>query len=871
MGIWAKSDKTELKKHIKDILEIFEIIKTHEKIGSRIDPQLYFSIRLAIFYHDFGKVLPKFQISVVGNKDYEPFDIIHDIPHSLFSIFWIDRNKLTEKLKNEKMVEMIISSVAYHHWRDEFDDYITGKKDLTKFFNWVINTKNKLERNLVEEIQPLSETEGDLEEFILSLKINEKLLHEAKNEIKIRNIAIPPYRFENEPLRLTITETKEDLKKWILISGFLQRCDHFASWCESEGEDFDKIEIPCMDYENVKEKIKRKIKINEDQKIWQISKIKDSKDKDVILIAPTGYGKTEFAFLWSSDRKFVYTLPIRSAVNQLYTRACNIFGNDKSGILHSDADIYLLEKKEDIGDNIKLYELSKNLSFPVIISTGDQFFPYALKPPGFEKIFSLFSYSNLAIDEVQAYDPKACAIVVKFIEWVKIMGGNFLLMTATMPEFVREEIKKMGIETKEINIYEEEKEKFANLVKHRVRCEVIKNKENDFEIPEEILRKVIDEAKSRKRILFILNTVKQSQNVYKKLKEKIENESINIFLLHSKYTFEDRRKKEVELIEKEFKNPKPNNEEEGKILVATQVVEASLDIDADILFTEICPLDALIQRMGRVLRRVGPNFKLEKDADLSNPNVYILIFENGLESGNGRVYENELLRLSLAWLWKKSKNEIINLGLSENKEEFFKKEFGEILLEEESNKKSRGKKGKKEKNENNFLNKIIENDGWIKSIKITDFSISEYEKYKIVELFYKSIPKESKYLRAFYYTLEVLEAGYMSDRKKEAEKIFREIYDVNVIPKNLLDKFVDEVNKFIKDDTKNRFSFFKKDILSKFVVSMHYPKEIKLEDWIYYKIEEKIPLEHEWRKKLKKWLSGIYVVDVGYDEELGVL
>ena len=72
---------------------------------------------------------------------------------------------------------------------------------------------------------------------------------------------------------------------------------------------------------------------------------------------------------------------------------------------------------------MRIYELAKNLSYPAIVSTGDQFFPYALRPPAYEKIFAKFSYSRLIIDEVQAYDPKAAAIVVKFIEHIVQMGG----------------------------------------------------------------------------------------------------------------------------------------------------------------------------------------------------------------------------------------------------------------------------------------------------------------------------------------------------------------------------------------------------------------------------------------------------------------
>ncbi|MCM8808429.1 MAG: CRISPR-associated helicase Cas3', partial [Candidatus Omnitrophica bacterium] len=685
-------------------------------------------------------------------------------------------------------------------------------------------------------------------------------------------------------LRESIAQSIENTKKWILISGFLQRCDHFASWCEEENESFEKVEIECMNISdvenNIKSEIRQKIGISNEQQIWQFSKVKDHINKDLILIAPTGYGKTEFAFLWSVNKKFIYTLPLRSAVNQIYDRSLKIFGNDKVGLLHSDADVYLIEKWGDVGDNIKLYELSKNLSFPVIISTGDQFFPYALKPPGYEKIFSLFSYSNLVIDEIQAYDPKACAIIVKFIEWVKTMGGNFLLMTATMPEFVKKILEEKNIQYEEINIYEEEKQKFEEIVKHKIKIESIENEKRKFEIPDDVLDKVVEEAQNGKRVLFILNTVKQAQKVYEKIKDK--NTSIEVFLLHSRFTFEDRKNKEIEIISKKFKNPKPDDEKEGKILITTQVVEASLDIDADVLFTEICPLDALVQRMGRVLRRIGPNFvfvsvnnkkRLYKDnqnktyeVDFSEPNVYVLVFKDGLEFGDGRVYPKELLKLSIAWLWKKSKKDIKEIDFKENeKKEFFEREFKEIFSES-SQKPSKGKR--KKDGDNEILKKIIEEDDWVKNLNIQEFEISEYEKYKIVSVFYKSLPDDSSYLRKFYETLEVLSAGYMSDRKKDAERIFREIYDIQIIPENTLNDFINEVEKF--DYNRNNFTVFKKDVLSKFVVSIPY-LDISEEDWIFYKIQENV-IDEEKLKRLKRWVPRIFVSKKHeYDKEKGVI
>ncbi|MEO0253715.1 MAG: CRISPR-associated helicase Cas3', partial [candidate division WOR-3 bacterium] len=446
--------------------------------------------------------------------------------------------------------------------------------------------------------------------------------------------------------------------------------------------------------------------------------------------------------------------------------------------------------------------------------------------------------------------------------------------------------------------------------KHKIKIEFIKNEKRKFEIPDDVLNKVVEEAQNGKRVLFILNTVRQAQKVYEKIKDK--NTSIKVCLLHSRFTYEDRKNKEFEITRQEFKNPKPDYEKEGKILIATQIVEASLDIDADILFTEICPLDALVQRMGRVLRRIGPNFKFESgddkkklyknnqnktyEVDFSEPNVYVLVFENGLESGDGRVYQKELLKLSIAWLWKKSKKDIKEIDFKENekkeffegefkeneKKEFFEGEFKEIFSES-TQKPSKGKR--KKDGDNEILKKIIEEDDWVKSLNIQEFEISEYEKYEIVDLFYKSLPEDGSYLKKFYETLDILSAGYMSDKKTEAEEIFREIHDIQIIPeeklitkgqtneskeekKNLIEDFIKCVKEF--DFNNKNFTNFKIKILSKYVVSVPY-FNISEKNWVFYKVQENLS-DKEKLIKLKRWLSGIFISNEHkYDREKGII
>jgi len=149
-----------------------------------------------------------------------------------------------------------------------------------------------------------------------------------------------------------------------------------------------------------------------------------------------------------------------------------------------------------------------------------------------------------------------------------------------------------------------------------------------------------------------------------------------------------------------------------------------LDIDADVIYTELAPSDALVQRMGRILRRHNREFVYD-----SEPNVKIIFFEEGLESGNSRVYSKEILLTSLSILIsilidKKDVNEeeILN-----NLQNYIKYENNKFIvdskLENTIKKYDQSKNDKKNNKE---------------SIKFEDcVLLSEYDKYVLNNSLYK--------------------------------------------------------------------------------------------------------------------------------------
>lgn len=134
---------------------------------------------------------------------------------------------------------------------------------------------------------------------------------------------------------------------------------------------------------------------------------------------------------------------------------------------------------------------------------------------------------------------------------------------------------------------------FNQLVRHRIHFSAV-------EIINAI-EDIISQYRKGKKVLVILNTVDCAIEYYHEIKTFLvshQEDTVNLVLYHSRFLERDRTKKET-IIKRAPEN------DSGFIAVTTQVVEVSLDIDYDILFTQVAPLDALVQRFGRINRKGG--------------------------------------------------------------------------------------------------------------------------------------------------------------------------------------------------------------------------------------------------------------------------
>lgn len=380
--------------------------------------------------------------------------------------------------------------------------------------------------------------------------------------------------------RNKIDEESEVYIKYCLLKGLLHRLDHSSS---ADVLVENKTEQSLGECTENSLKFKGYNGKNELQRFC-----KDNISNNILVIGSTGIGKTEAATIWSDIGKTFFTLPIRTSINAIYDRIKFDIGYKDVGLLHSSAVDYL-EEKEDKFD-YHLYEQTKNLGNRVIVCTIDQIFPFIFRYNGYEKIYATLAFSKVIIDEIQAYSPEITAIILKGIKMINDIGGKFMIMTATLPRIYKDELEKMGI-----------KFKFGEFLKPIMRHKLSINDnslDNDIE-------NIINKASSSK-VLVILNRIDKANELYLKIKEKnIEN--VNV--LHSRFIKNDRSNKENSII-----NFSKEREKTG-IWITTQIVEASLDIDFDYLFTEMSTLDSLFQRCGRCYR----SRKYEKN----EPNIYV--------------------------------------------------------------------------------------------------------------------------------------------------------------------------------------------------------------------------------------------------------
>lgn len=418
--------------------------------------------------------------------------------------------------------------------------------------------------------------------------------------------------------KLTKTGIMEE-RESILLKGFLHKCDYCASAeCEVEFKnDF---------LNNSLENLKNSWRVNNPNADWKEMQnyCYENSNENIIVVAQTGMGKTEGGLRWIGNHKGFFVLPLKTAINAMYDRIKeDILKNDvkeKLSILHSESLNYVIKKHPEIDDPKEYNDRGKKLSMPLTVTTMDQLFDFVFKYNGYEMKLTTFSYSKIVIDEIQMYGPELLAYLIRGIEMITEIGGKVAIITATLSPFIRD---LLGDKFKYKEFIDD------NVKRHNVK--VINNEISAEDIVAKHYANINDNKPNK--ILVICNTIRKAQTMYDEIVKEVDEDNVHIF--HTRFTKKDRAEKEKHIID-----TGKNKGGENEIWITTSVVEASLDIDFDYLFTELQDLNSLFQRMGRC------NRKGKKSIDETNCFVYTKIDSNLISNGNRGFIDRTMYNLS---------------------------------------------------------------------------------------------------------------------------------------------------------------------------------------------------------------------------------
>jgi CRISPR-associated endonuclease/helicase Cas3 len=399
--------------------------------------------------------------------------------------------------------------------------------------------------------------------------------------------------FANLSADVSRTKFSEIIKQRFRFSGvrsWLQLVDHRASAFEQNERlpDFNTFsyEFPYTEKRGVQEII---------EQLWD--------EPFAILRSPTGSGKTDAALLWAEHQcqknradRVIFAMPTRFTANAL--SISNAKAISEVGLYHSSALFHKLQANQDEERKFidKEQELARKLEMPCVVTTIDHL---CLCLTGTREdhhsIFFGLANSCVVIDEADFYDEFTQANIIVLLKVLRILKVPVLLMSATVPESAARYYEKSGF--KNLKIFEDKTDY------EKPRC-VIK-KHGQAEIPDDIYE-LLERTLNGEPTIIYANTVKRGQDYFRWFQKKIvEKDSFlnpdDVVLYHSRYIESHKLEKETSLVELLGKDAWKNGDARG-VAILTQIGEMSVNISADLMISDLCPIDRLAQRAGRLSR-----------------------------------------------------------------------------------------------------------------------------------------------------------------------------------------------------------------------------------------------------------------------------
>ena len=399
----------------------------------------------------------------------------------------------------------------------------------------------------------------------------------------------------------------------------------------------------------------------------------------LIIEAPMGGGKTEAALLAaevlgrrSGCGGLAFALPTQATADGVLGRVAGWAKRSSTDpkslkLMHGNA--WLNKEYGDIRDGEMYDEESESglvvtswfdrrqtgLLANFVICTIDQILMMALQSKHFDLRHLGLAGKVVVIDEVHAADDYMLVYLERALEWLGSYRSPVIVLSATLPQDRRISLAmaysrglngKIGQSKSTVKSIDN-KDKFSDTYPLITKVDEksselipIGMSSSDRAMDVNVMHGGLKELKSflldGGNALVIRNTVSRAQSTYEELKNDPFFQDWELRLIHARFVSTDRKDKEDELRASYGKDANVHNGTRPirSITVATQVVEQSLDVDFDILMTDVCPMDLLLQRMGRMHRH--DTHDVSRPATLQQPKVII----DGWSLKDGKINMN---------------------------------------------------------------------------------------------------------------------------------------------------------------------------------------------------------------------------------------
>ncbi|MEM8672247.1 MAG: CRISPR-associated helicase Cas3' [Cyanobacteria bacterium P01_G01_bin.67] len=590
-------------------------------------------LRIAELFHDLGKANKEFQDMVEGKKEKQT------LRHEWLSALILHCPNVRQWLAASSLdldIDIITAAVLSHHLKahPEYrkEKCFEPRKYIRENYRipLYLNAENLQIKNIFDKIAEVAKIKEPLsfnfpQEWIPRDDFWEMIrwgIQDAADDFD--------EELEDDPARrsLLLAVKAGVIAADSVASGIFRTrsSQEIVNWVDENlhREPITSAEIEQEILQPLKEKIqKRKNKPVKDFKYKDFQNQAHLLGDLVLLLSACGSGKTLFGYKWFQavvERckvgHIIFLYPTRGTATEGFRDYLRLAPETDASLLTGTA-LYELQEMAKNPDELKTKQEEKDFTTEQRLfalgywnkrffsATVDQFLSFLTHSYSSLCLLPVLTDSVIVIDEVHSFSKPMFDNLISFLQHFDI---PVLCMTATLPTTRREQLATQGLRIFPTPAETRQLEDLSEAEQHpRYDIQL-----GDRNLAEKEVIKALQNKQEQYRILWVVNTVDRCRNLSRHLDRKIRatNLAMEVLTYHSRFTLEDRSDRHKATV-KAFSAADSVKSIERAIAVTTQVCEMSLDLDADIIITELAPISSLVQRMGRGNRHLkrGKGFR----------------------------------------------------------------------------------------------------------------------------------------------------------------------------------------------------------------------------------------------------------------------